>query len=206
MALLGWKPEYAVGDAEIDADHRHLFELVNAFHEAFTRNRDRREILRVLNALVSYSEAHFRREEAMMAEREMPGLEEHRRLHVRLFEKIFELQKRFEEGSLRMDQETVEFLRTWLTDHIVGCDAYANRRERGGAKPKTRAAAWHEVLQVPADASMQEITQAYRRRMSEYHPDKVAPLGEELRQVAERRTKEINLAYEEATRQRGPAR
>ncbi len=206
MALLGWKPEYAVGDAEIDADHRHLFELVNSFHEAFTRDRDRRDILRILNALVSYSEAHFRREEAMMAERQMPGLEEHRRLHVRLFEKIFELQKQLEAGSLRIEKQTVEFLHTWLTNHIAGGDTYANRRARRGAKPKAPAVAWHEVLQVPADASMREITRAYRRRMSEYHPDKVAPLGEEIRQVAERRTKEINLAYEEATRQRGPAR
>jgi len=31
--------------------------------------------------------------------------------------------------------------------------------------------------------------------MKEYHPDKVAFLGREIRDVAERRSKEINNAY-----------
>jgi DnaJ-domain-containing protein 1 len=48
---------------------------------------------------------------------------------------------------------------------------------------------------------MEDIRRAYRRRMSEYHPDKVAHLGEEIRQVATEKSKEINAAYEEASRQ-----
>lgn len=59
---------------------------------------------------------------------------------------------------------------------------------------------WWEVLQVPRIATRAEISHAYKRRISEYHPDKVAHLGEELRTVAERRSKEINVAYEEAMR------
>ena len=49
-------------------------------------------------------------------------------------------------------------------------------------------------------ATRAEISHAYKRRISEYHPDKVAHLGEEIRAVAERRSKEINVAYEEAMR------
>jgi DnaJ like chaperone protein len=37
--------------------------------------------------------------------------------------------------------------------------------------------------------------------MSEYHPDKVAHLGDEIREIAARKSKEINAAYEEAIRQ-----
>jgi DnaJ-domain-containing protein 1 len=32
--------------------------------------------------------------------------------------------------------------------------------------------------------------------MTEYHPDKVASLGPELRALAEKKSKEINAAYE----------
>jgi preprotein translocase subunit Sec63 len=35
---------------------------------------------------------------------------------------------------------------------------------------------------------------AYRQRMAEYHPDKVAHLGPELRELAERKATEFNLA------------
>lgn len=34
--------------------------------------------------------------------------------------------------------------------------------------------------------------------MSQYHPDKVASLGPELRDLCERKTKEINTAYDQA--------
>ncbi len=50
---------------------------------------------------------------------------------------------------------------------------------------------------------MEEIRKAYQHRIAEYHPDKVAALGAELRELAERKSKEINLAYDEACSARG---
>ena len=55
----------------------------------------------------------------------------------------------------------------------------------------------YAVLGVPAGASQDEIEQAYRKRMSEYHPDKVATAAPELKALAERRASEINAAYEQ---------
>jgi DnaJ like chaperone protein len=65
------------------------------------------------------------------------------------------------------------------------------------------ASTWAAVLGVSADASMEEIRKAYQHRIAEYHPDKVAALGAELRELAERKSKEINLAYDEACSARG---
>ena len=77
-----------------------------------------------------------------------------------------------------------------------------------GAPPAAdaAAAAWHEVLQVSPAAAMQDIHAAYRRLVSQYHPDKVASLGTELQALADRKSKQINAAYEEALRVRGPQR
>jgi DnaJ-domain-containing protein 1 len=66
-----------------------------------------------------------------------------------------------------------------------------------------REPAWYETLNVSADATAAEIKYSYRTLMSQYHPDKVATLGEELKAVAERKSKEINAAYEEGMRLRG---
>jgi len=52
----------------------------------------------------------------------------------------------------------------------------------------------------------EEIRRAYRVLMSQYHPDKVAALGDELKEVAERKSKEITLAYREAMQARGAKR
>lgn len=122
MALLNWKSEYSVGNAQVDADHRHLFDLINEFHYAFTHNRDRRTIARVLNDLVKYSEEHFQREEQMMAATEYPQLDEHRRIHGDLIETVFQLQAKFEQNAVKLESETVEFLRRWLIDHIAEHD------------------------------------------------------------------------------------
>ena len=53
----------------------------------------------------------------------------------------------------------------------------------------------HEVLGITRGASQEEIRDAYRARMREYHPDKVAHLGEELQQLAHRRSLDIQEAY-----------
>ena len=55
----------------------------------------------------------------------------------------------------------------------------------------------HSILGIGRHATFDEIRQAYRLRISEYHPDKVAALGAELRRVAEEMTKKINHAYAE---------
>lgn len=60
----------------------------------------------------------------------------------------------------------------------------------------------YAVLGVPAGASQDEIEQAYRKRMSEYHPDKVATAAPELKALAERRASEINAAYERIQKHR----
>jgi DnaJ-domain-containing protein 1 len=54
-----------------------------------------------------------------------------------------------------------------------------------------------EVLDVPENASMEDIEQAYRKKISDYHPDKVANAAPELKALAEQRAREINAAYDE---------
>jgi DnaJ-domain-containing protein 1 len=60
----------------------------------------------------------------------------------------------------------------------------------------------YAVLGVSVGSSDEEIEQAYRRKMSEYHPDRVASAAEEIRALAETRARDINAAYETIRQQR----
>ncbi|RDZ27159.1 J domain-containing protein [Lysobacter silvisoli] len=51
-------------------------------------------------------------------------------------------------------------------------------------------------LGLTAEASDAEVDQAYRRLISQYHPDRMAGAAPELRQQAEDRAREINGAYD----------
>jgi DnaJ-domain-containing protein 1 len=55
----------------------------------------------------------------------------------------------------------------------------------------------YQILGIDPSAPGEEIRSAYKARMSEYHPDKVAHLGEELQKVAHRKAVEIQQAYEQ---------
>jgi len=54
----------------------------------------------------------------------------------------------------------------------------------------------YHVLGVRRGASADEVAQAYRERMKEYHPDRVADLGPELQELAHRKTVEIQRAWD----------
>jgi DnaJ like chaperone protein len=74
---------------------------------------------------------------------------------------------------------------------------------RGGSAPgapptQDRLADAYAALGIMADATGAEIKRAYRKLISENHPDKLASRGlpDSMRQVAEERSREINSAYD----------
>jgi uncharacterized membrane protein YkvA (DUF1232 family) len=66
-----------------------------------------------------------------------------------------------------------------------------NFREKGTLKDP------YTLLGLERGASPEDIKKAYRLLANKYHPDKVSHLGEEFRELAGRRFKEIQNAYQE---------
>jgi DnaJ like chaperone protein len=61
----------------------------------------------------------------------------------------------------------------------------------------------YRILEVAGDATDDEVRDAYRKKVKENHPDKVAHLGEEIQRAANEKLKKINDAYEKIKRERG---
>ena len=70
------------------------------------------------------------------------------------------------------------------------------RREPVGADP-------YAILGVARDSDDRAIKRAYRKLISEHHPDRLGDLPEDLRRRAEQRASEINTAYERIKAERG---
>ncbi|MEW6599434.1 MAG: DnaJ domain-containing protein [Nitrospirota bacterium] len=54
----------------------------------------------------------------------------------------------------------------------------------------------YRILGVRPGSSMEEISRAYKEKMTKSHPDKVSHLSEELQKRAQELTLELNEAYE----------
>jgi len=146
MAFLSWREQYRVGLERIDREHLYLFDLINKFHDGHRGGAEPRELQRILNDLVQYSEEHFRHEEETMLENEYPGLSAHCGLHEELYLAIFRLGEELAADSSSITMDTHSFLRNWLVSHILThdlqfADYFATRAEQARRDQDARDAA-----------------------------------------------------------------
>lgn len=99
--------------------------------------------------------------------------------------------------ELAMVQNIAVFLHIAEFDHYAIRAKYTGGGWRGEAKAQEAGIErYYEALGLKSGASAEEVRSAYRKLSMQYHPDKVAHLGEEFRKVAEEKMKAINEAYQ----------
>lgn len=84
----------------------------------------------------------------------------------------------------------------------------AGQGQRAGAAPGRQVvplAQAYAALGLTEKASDAEVKRAYRKLMAQYHPDKLVSRGlpEEMMEVARKRVREINAAYDRVKQSRG---
>ena len=72
----------------MDTDHRRLFEIADSLHEAIRMGVSRVPRFKIFNALITYAQDHFTREEAFMRDRAYPEVDTHHRHHERLIGEV----------------------------------------------------------------------------------------------------------------------
>jgi hemerythrin len=125
MDFIEWSEELSVGIPEIDAEHRRLIDLVNAFHERLmSRQLARPEIEAGLAALAAEVKAHFASEESYLERIGSFRLESHRILHEILYSDLEVMIAEARRDNFRFLFEDLECsFMPWLVEHIRNVDS-----------------------------------------------------------------------------------
>lgn len=120
------------------------------------------------------------------------------------------------DGSLTMGEQAImtrvctvlhipaEIYTAMLRARQGGAGAYSrgNQQAPGHAQPIDQS---YATLGLKADATDQEVKRAYRKLVGQYHPDKLVSRGlpDEMMDMAKKRVREINAAYDQIKSTRG---
>ncbi len=122
MAFFQWTPELSVGIQDIDLQHKKLVDLINRLYDAI-KSRQAGQILETILAdLVDYTVTHFTYEEMFLDKNGYPELAAHKPKHNNFVAKIKQYMEDHKSGKLFLSTEIMDFLKDWLTSHIMGTD------------------------------------------------------------------------------------
>jgi DnaJ domain len=86
----------------------------------------------------------------------------------------------------------------WRAHQMHGRRFADRARANMGTPINERPRPWWQVLGISEKSTADDIKAAYYAKIKQFHPDTVAGLANEFRELAEHKTKEINQAYRQA--------
>lgn len=122
MSRYLWRENYAIGDEEIDAQHRQLFVLLDRLYASVCSQDQAQAVERVAEELVAATREHFLHEEAFMRRVQYPRLEAHQAEHQRLLADVNQRLEALRQGERIVSVELLEFMNDWLSHHIAASD------------------------------------------------------------------------------------
>jgi len=122
MSLFKWNDNYLVGCAEIDHQHKRLFQLADQLHTAMAAGKGKQVLSTTLTELIEYTKFHFAAEEKLMQKHHYPAYKQHKEVHDQLTARVVEFQKDLEASRTVMTIDLMHFLKDWLARHIGQTD------------------------------------------------------------------------------------
>ncbi len=117
-----WKPDYSVGVAQLDEQHRKIFELLSTLQQAMLGKKSQDVLAGIIQELVQYAKTHFASEEAYFQMYAYPDREAHKREHEEFLQKVQKFQADFAKGQAALSIEVFKFLGDWVKKHVLGSD------------------------------------------------------------------------------------
>lgn len=122
MPKLEWNEKYLLGVKKFDADHEHLFDLMNKSHDLLENTAPDASLEVILDELFDYASYHFEAEEAWMRDHSYPKLAEHSAEHDDFRKRFASLHNEFLAHKTTPKIRLLLFLIDWLSNHILSTD------------------------------------------------------------------------------------
>jgi len=122
MPLVTWDESYSVKVEKCDEDHKKLFALINALHDAMSVGKGAQIVQKVVDELANYTRFHFSREEALLQKAHYPALAPHQAQHRVFVQQVEQFQQDLKAGAVGESVIVASFLKDWLTNHIKQTD------------------------------------------------------------------------------------
>lgn len=123
-----WRPEFSVGDPELDHEHRVLIDLVNRMAATILDGRVGSDITKRFGDLLRAIAAHFALEERQMREARYDQFQEHKIDHEHLLDQLRDIMDAADAAPERTAEHLVATLEAWFTGHFSTHDARLHRR------------------------------------------------------------------------------
>ena len=136
-----WNDSYTLHISEMDDEHQILIEKMNGFSRALSNKS--KDAFSLYQDLSNYVVEHFSREEKYMASIHYTDLENHKSIHRNLLSQVEKYAKEIESRKVN-PVALMDFLNTWLREHILGVDMkYSNFAHEGQtAQKKAKNTKW----------------------------------------------------------------
>jgi hemerythrin len=92
---MNWDDSLATGNAEIDAQHHKLVDLINQLHEAMRTGKGSAALSGIFDELIKYTDYHFKTEERLFGPVDYAQKDAHVKEHVDLVKQALGLQAKF---------------------------------------------------------------------------------------------------------------
>lgn len=123
MALLFvWNDSYKTGIEIVDSQHKKLVDLINELYSSMGKGQGNQAMGRILDELVRYTITHFSAEERLLEMAGYPDLAAHRKIHDDFTNRVKQMQRDLASGKFVMSVSLANFLKEWLSGHILGTD------------------------------------------------------------------------------------
>ena len=123
MSLLEWKPEYSVGIASMDDEHREMIGMINGVYRQMAESSEADEIESCLEEIFTTISAHFALEERIMREAVYEEYEAHKEDHEDLLDEIRDLTEDFLADTEKGGRLLEKGLSAWFSRHFSTFDA-----------------------------------------------------------------------------------
>lgn len=122
MALIEWSDSLSVGVATFDEQHKKLIAMINNLNDAMKVGKSKEVLGGILKGVIDYTATHFASEEKAFDQFGYLQALAHKVEHKKLVAKVTQFDKEFREGKAMMSIEIMNFLKEWLSTHILGTD------------------------------------------------------------------------------------